>query len=852
MQPHRLTQQSILGSALLLLAGSVLLNGCALNGGVGSSSSSSVIATGATTHGGGIGGVVHGGQQGVSGSTVILWAAGTTGTYGTGATKIASTTTDSNGSFTLDKTATASITAYSVAYNATTMVSTATFTTTADPQTLVVGESITLGGFPTSTFFNGQTVTVLTASSTQFTANVTAIPVADNGVIPLTSESGTGAYAYSPCTPGQYLYLTATGGNGGAGNNNSIGMMAAIPTTCTAATEGTSVFIDEVTTVAAVTALQQFMSINTTATAPYTGTGTVPWTIGAPSTNVTGMANAFSITPLLASITTGQSAASFPSNTITPNNSTTPQLFTTTVATEYSKINGMADVLAVCINDSTGNLCTGSQGVLTLTTIANGATSPTYSVPVDTIQAAYNMATLPNPALYSGAKYWKNSSSSATYLSTLWNNISSQAPFQPYSTVPTDTSVSMSWKTAGATSSTAGTVYAASVAVDGNGYIWIGGGSGVTSNFVTQFMPNGQILQDVVTANLPSYTLSFYADTTTAVTGTVTANPSVTLSYGRPVWAIGIDTNNNAYFNAYSATSPGTIATEATGVMVQVTQPTISSGTVTGGTATAYAVGSVNGPLVIDNSNNIFYDAQHGTGRYYMSMLSQASAYQSDYEGIGRGSANYNGLAVDSTGYAWGFPTPTSTCGTPDTLQRINVSGMVTTTGTSATDVTIPSNCIYQGAGDANGNMWGTDGTNLFYINIGSSLTSPTVTQSFTGGAGTGLNLVGQLAVDGNGNVWAINKSTSASTVGTAGVAEFATSGTTGTVTLLSPAGAAAMGFGSTFGGYQGSPVGVALDPSGNVWFASSAGSYLYSVVGIAAPTRTPLSASYAHIGTKP
>jgi hypothetical protein len=752
---------------LLLLAGTVLLNGCALNGGSSSSAKAVLSSTGSK----GFSGIVHGGQNAVIGATVILWAAGTTGTYGTGATKIASTTTDATGSFSLN------------------------------------------------------------------------------------NSSGV-----SPCTTGQYLYLTATGGNSGAGTNNYIAMMAALPTPCSATTGATTVFIDEVTTIAAVTALQQFMSINTTATPPYTGSGTVPWTIGAPSTNVVGMANAFSITPLLGSITTGYTGSSFPANTITPNNSTTPQLFTTTVAPETTKINGLANILAGCINDITGNNCTGSAGVLTLTTIATGATTPTYSVPVDTIQAAYNMATLPNPALYQGAKYWKNSTSSATYLSTLWANNTPTAPFQTYlANAPSDTTVTLSWKCAGATSSTTGTVYAASVAIDGLGNVWIGGGSGVTSNYLTEFMPNGLILQDIITASTPSYTLTFTSNAPAATnTGSTTANATQVLGYGRPLWSLAIDTNNNAYFNATGATSPGTVATEAVGVMVQASQPTVTpiTGVVTAaGTATGYDVGSVNGSMVIDNSNNIFYAAQHGTGRYYLGMLSQASSYQSDYEGIGRGSAIYNGVAMDSNGYAWGFG---STCTAPtaaDTIQRSNAAGIIaTTTGVSAADVTLASNCAYQGAGDANGNMWSTDGTNLDYINIASSITAPTVSVAYTGGVGSGLNTVNALAVDGNGNVWAANKGTT-TVAGSGGVAEFATNGTAGTATLLSPTGTATAplnGFGSTSGVYQGAPQAVALDRSGNVWYATTAGSFLYVTVGIAAPIKTPLSAYYAAIGTKP
>jgi hypothetical protein len=147
--------------------------------------------------------------------------------------------------------------------------------------------------------------------------------------------------------------------------------------------------------------------------------------------------------------------------------------------------------------------------------------------------------------------------------------------------------------------------------------------------------------------------------------------------------------------------------------------------------------------------------------------------------------------------------------------------------------------------------MWSTDGANLDYINISSSLSAPTFSLAFTGGSGTGLYNPYQPAIDGSGNVW-IPSSGTTSTVGSAGVAEFATNGTAGTATLLSPTGASAEGFGNDVAVYLGTPKGIALDNSGNIWFQTTAGSYLYSVIGIAAPTRVPLATMYGNIGTKP
>ena len=138
-----------LGPLTLALAGCGLYGGpTALSGGISVPGGSSSAGGGSTTAGGGsghgsatakagLGGAVYGGQQPITGAAVTLWAAGTTGSYGTGATSVATTTTDSNGNF-----------------------------------------SFNSGGV-------------------------------------------------SPCTTGQYLYITSVGGNPGAGTNQYAALMAA-------------------------------------------------------------------------------------------------------------------------------------------------------------------------------------------------------------------------------------------------------------------------------------------------------------------------------------------------------------------------------------------------------------------------------------------------------------------------------------------------------------------------------------------------------------------------------------------------------------------------------------------------
>jgi len=170
----------------------------------------------------------------------------------------------------------------------------------------------------------------------------------------------------SYCTIGQYLYITVTGGNPGGGVNPSLSLITAIPTPCSASTGSQYVYVNEVTTVATVWALQQFMSINPS--------GTPAWQIGTPSTNTVGLANAFAQVGQLVNITTGLSATSYVYNTITNTSTSTSATYINTVTPDYTRINMVADILAFCIN-STANISVSGWSV------AGDGVTTTFSAP---------------------------------------------------------------------------------------------------------------------------------------------------------------------------------------------------------------------------------------------------------------------------------------------------------------------------------------------------------------------------------------------------------------------------------------------------------------------------------------
>ena len=368
---------------------SIALSGCGMTGDISSPTAPVVRGSSAST---GFGGMVHGGQQPVTGSTVQLWAAGVPtsgGGYGTGASLVSATASDAYGNFSFD---TVSISGYSVPSTASTSSGTLTFTTSGNR--FAAGDTVTLSGFGNSAYLDSQSVTVLSAglSSTSFEAVVSNIPASD---IPASgnetiTEAGSGLDpSASPCTTGQYLYMTATGGNAGAGNNSYIALMAPVGV-CGPSTGSAYVVINEVSTVATVWALQQFMTINQGATSP-----TPIWNIGTPSTNIKGFANAFQgIQQLenqgtgLAGPTTTPVLSSLVVNGATVN-------YSMAIATDTKRIYTLANILSSCVNQGTASSTQNCSSLFSDTTLTNSS-SATGLVPADTIQVAYNLAT--NPA----------------------------------------------------------------------------------------------------------------------------------------------------------------------------------------------------------------------------------------------------------------------------------------------------------------------------------------------------------------------------------------------------------------------------------------------------------------------
>jgi hypothetical protein len=164
-----------------------------------------------------------------------------------------------------------------------------------------------------------------------------------------------------PASANAQTYIVATGGNPGLApgtNNSAIALMAALGP-CSGLSSATFVVIDEVTTVASVWPL-----------APFLGYGAQ---VGTDPGNTQGLATAFANVDSLVDNATGQA----PGTTAPAPGVTIP----------VAEIDTLADILAPCVN---------SNGTAACSALFAAATPSGGSAPIDTLEAALDMALHPS------------------------------------------------------------------------------------------------------------------------------------------------------------------------------------------------------------------------------------------------------------------------------------------------------------------------------------------------------------------------------------------------------------------------------------------------------------------------
>jgi len=695
--------------------------------------------------------------------------------------------------------------------------------------------------------------------------------------LPETNSNGyfsvTGDYS---CTQGQSIYIVSTGGNSGVTsevNNSAIALMAGLgtcPASGSLASAYPSLNINEVTTIATVWALQQFLEPPTgVAASGYVSQGGstsgAGVSIGAPSgpaggyggvqTAIVGMQNGFLMIPNLANLSSGLSTA--------PTNSwATP---------ESAKINTLANIISSCVN-STSNASSQCSSLFSDAT-PNGSTPA-----ADTIQAAYYMA--------------RNPLNNVTTLTGLSSGYASFAP----TTTPTDFTVAVG---VAPTYTYNSTVYPAinstyTLTVDGYGDIWVGNTlmdnpptqTSTTDGSVVELAPDGSLLMNPV--------FGYNVNTTGGVAATgVTSQATVFTTSGQNAFeSMAVDTAGNVWV----PNSRGVIAGDSSDSSVAEFTASSRSATTnlnTASTGVENAYYTTNNPygISVDGSDNVYVaisankiDAfQNGSGSEITSAAGASSWTQA--------------TAVDTRGYLWvvashacettspstvyggalyqyeittaagsaanGTPTLQPTFGkilsaTPagnasqlnqcNTTSNSNVQNAVTATET----INAVTNTPYGIAVDRNNNLWVTEAASgasggITFIGVNSDGTiGSTSSNSLTLSPGTntyGLGTPSAVAVDGNNNAWVANNTGDY-------LSEFSattsTSGTSPVVTTVSSINSLAGNTGyyhDITGAKISSPKAIAVDPTGNVWLTSNGTSaYVTAIVGVAAPTVTPLS----------
>ena len=709
---------ALIGAAVVPFA---LLSGCA--------NMITNAPAGASFEFGAMTGKVHGGNQPISGATVKLYAAGTTG-YGKGSTLLASTTTSLDGS----------------------------------------------GSFA-----------------------FTQVP----------TQPGSLGSSYACPSSKSLIYIVSSGGdplnNTGSNNNTAAVMMAALGQCGSAA--GLFVNVNEVSTVASVTALAQYINPGTSTPATVTIGTNGDYTLASPPQGGTGLINAFAAVPNLENLATGLSNTTF-----TPTTGGGAAGVTITGTPESAKINTMANILASCVNNATAsaaNCTTLFTNAIPPTAAVTSQPSATFSTAVDTLQAAYYMATNPIDSIAS--------SPNTTNIAALYALAPSNPAFQTALTAqPLDWTISISYTATGTCTGANNAGFLASpetVAVDSVGNVWMTNGASGAVNALVQFSPTGA----------PQKCLA----------GNITAGRGLTIDTNGNVWALGSVASSSAIYeylaNGTSLTWPATYAgagivadgsgnifyaPSATSASLQEF-PGAASATVAASASTAVGSAVVSGAylyLAADHAGNIYGPIASGNNLY---EFAAASSYAWTDLGSASTTVNGSGAAIDRSGYFIGG----NTC---------------------------CANAVYNA---------------IFKVApAGSGLTTST-SSKYPGG----LVAPRSSAVDGANNYWfGMGYPVILAVVGPPAVpAVFAIAETDSSFNSLSPAGTTPASCTSsgqacpTTGGFQKLSLstvrGVAIDPSGNVW-APSSNSVMVELVGAAVPVVTPTVTAVANntLATKP
>jgi PKD repeat protein len=469
------------------------------------------------------------------------------------------------------------------------------------------------------------------------------------------------------------VYITATGGNPGLApgtNNSAITLMAALGP-CSSLGPSTFISMDEVTTVASVYALAQFMS-------PSGG-------IGSFGSSNQGLVNAFATVNNLSNIATGVARS------LTPNgNGVVPQ----------AEINTLADILAPCVN-SAGPTSAECSSLFTAATPAGG------SVPATMLAAALDIAL--NPA---------NNVASLLLLPT------PQAPFQPTVNSANDLTLAIGFASGGSAPK--------SLALDATGNVWVANyGSGGGASSVSMMTPlgvpatnspfsgasyvNGVSSIAIDTGNnvwLANQDNSSAMELNASLSGSnYSINPvgaALTAIGLNSPSAVAVDASNNVWF----ANNGNNSVTKLP-----------NSGCSTTSCATSYTGGGLNAPggIALDSAGAAWVINGPGASVTKINAVGVLSNY------TGGGVSSPASIAIDGLSNAWVTDT------TKSQISELNIVGAAVSPSAGYTGGGLTGS--FANAIDGSGNVWAADvsGNRISALSAaGSGITPATGYQSVT------------------------------------------------------------------------------------------------------------------------
>jgi hypothetical protein len=553
-------------------------------------------------------------------------------------------------------------------------------------------------------------------------------------------------------TASQLIYITALGGKPTAAlTNNQAAFMIALGDCLTVKALNPVTNINELSTVASITAMQQFFAPDTT-----NGLGSV----GTSSTNVLGLSNAMKSINNLINPTYGTSFASRTISGAVTGYSTAPVV---TVTTEQSKLNTMADMIAACINTN------GSSSPACTTLFNNvGATAK------DTLQAAYYMAVNPAGTGTPASCSTGTAVTTTPSICNLFSLVTSASPFQPtLAAAPTDLTLGVTFSSASAQTVTGGTAYFLNnpgfLAIDSLGNVWVANNAVATpaagnsvSELSTVGVPEAQVLTTAGQLAGPRALLLDPANNVyVANYGSSGAGKSVTEFNATTL-------NASTYALASTSTGPEALASDGAGnIYIATAGLTAGSGDLeiipagntaaTGPAATQIATNvsaGNNSSMVLDSYNVVWLSNAANTATTQFICSSRPCTPTVTTAG---GETAPQSIAVDQSNNIW-IGNSSATAGSVSEIVATNTSTIIGAAGSpfSGGGLLSPISSIFGGSG----NQWfanytATGGTVTELTPAGAPV-SPSVgfAHTFSGAQ--------SVAIDASGNVWVGNAGTAA------------------------------------------------------------------------------------------